>query len=69
MTEPKDSRSRGIDVEPESGEARNEKQRRALIRAERLVPARKPGSLSAAPPPLPSSGRGLSAILDDMRDE
>lgn len=69
MSEPQDNRSNDIDVEPESEEARTEKQRRALIRAERLIPARKPGSLSAAPPPLPSCGRSLSAILDDMRDD
>ena len=69
MSEPRDNQSHGIDVEPESGQARTEKQRRALIRAERLIPARKPGSLSAAPPPLPSSGLSLSAILDDMRDD
>ena len=53
----------------EAAEARNEERRQRLIREGKLIPARKPESLSAAPPPLARSGRDLTANLDEVRND
>lgn len=65
MSEPEEDQSQDT---PKSAGARNEKRRRDLIRKGKLIPAKKPGSLRTAAPPLPNNGRSLTAILDDMRD-